>query len=95
MEQIEIVNWSGIWLREERARVGVRLADGRDALLSAFWTATGDGVEPHFGYSLVIGGEDFTDDFIIPVELEKALSKKMASAAGNRASVSLKDLQLF
>jgi len=52
MHEVEIVRWSGLWRKDDTIRVGVRLADGRDALLTAFW---GSGEEERaVEYGLVI-----------------------------------------
>jgi hypothetical protein len=93
MGDIEIIKWSGIWLRDDRAKVGVRLSDGRDALLSAFWGSP-EG-ENSLLYSLIINGKDFDDEFIIPLELEKELERRMVDSKSKPGSVSLKELRLF
>ncbi len=92
MHEVEIVRWSGLWRKDDTIRVGVRLADGRDALLTAFW---GSGEEERaVEYGLVINGEDYTDDFIIPAELERVIEQRLTGKRGD-GSVSLKDLHLF
>jgi hypothetical protein len=93
MGEIEIIRWSGIWLRDGRAKVGVRLSDGRDALLTAFWgSPEGDS---SLVYSLIINGQDFDDEFIIPLDLEKELERRMVDCQPRVGSVSLKELRLF
>ncbi len=92
MQEVEIVRWSGLWRKDDTVRVGVRLADGRDALLTAFRGAE-DG-EPVVQYGLVINGEDYTEDFVIPAELERRLEQRLMGRRGD-GSVSLKDLKLF
>jgi hypothetical protein len=93
MGEVEIIKWSGIWIRDGRAKVGVRLSDGRDALLAAFWgTSEGQGV---LIYSLIINGQDFDEEFIIPLDLEKELERRMVDCQPKPGSVSLKELRLF
>jgi hypothetical protein len=93
MEQdVEILRWSGIWKNGGEVRVGVRLVDGRDALLVAF--AGQGGAEMKVHYSLIIQGVDHDADFIIPTDLEKRVEEKLFGTGGP-GSRSLKDLKLF
>lgn len=91
-QEIEILRWSGIWKNGGEVRVGVRLVDGRDALLVAF--AGQGGAERIVHYSLIIQGEDHNADFIIPTDLEKRVEDKLFGAGGP-GSRTLKDLKLF
>jgi hypothetical protein len=94
MEQdIEIIRWSGIWRNGSEVRVGVRLSDGRDALLVAFLGQGEDTTSIH--YSLVIQGQDHDADFIIPTALEQRVEEKLAGAGQAWGARSLKDLKLF
>lgn len=93
MEEVEIIRWSGIWRVGEEARVGVRLADGRDALLVAF--LAGEGTQSLIRYSLVIQGQDHQDDFIIPADLEKKVEDRLFRDHRKPGSRTLKDLKLF
>jgi hypothetical protein len=92
MNEVEIVRWSGLWRKGETVRVGIRLADGRDALLTAFWGNRAG--EPAIEYGLVISGVDYTEDFIIPADLERAIEQRLTGKRGD-GSVTLKDLHLF
>jgi hypothetical protein len=92
-DDVEILRWSGIWLNGSEVRVGVRLTDGRDALLVAF-----SGREPgekNIHYSLVIQGSDHESDFIIPSELEQKVEEKLFNNSRPLGSRTLKDLKLF
>ncbi len=92
--EAEIIRWSGIWRNGHEVRVGVRLADSRDALLVAYRGHEGDASD--IQYSLVIQGQDHDADFIIPTALEKLVEEKLLSAGQQAKSVrSLKDLKLF
>ncbi len=91
-EEVEILRWSGIWRNGGEVRVGVRLVDGRDALLVAY--AGQGGTEMKVHYSLIIQGSDHEADFIIPTELEKRVEEKLLGKSGS-GSCSLKDLKLF
>ncbi len=91
--EVEIIRWSGIWRQGPEVRVGVRLADGRDALLVAFLGHEGEKAGAH--YSLVIQGIDHQADFIIPAELEKKVEEKLFHDRRTPGSRTLKDLKLF
>jgi len=91
--EVEIIRWSGIWRTGPEVRVGVRLADGRDALLVAF--AGSSAGEMHVRYSLVIQGVDHSSEFIIPADLEKKVEDKLFGDKRTIGSRSLKDLKLF
>jgi hypothetical protein len=90
---VEILRWSGIWKNENEVRVGVRLKDGRDALLSAH--ALRESGEQMVNYSLVIQGTDHESDFVIPAELEQKIKSKLFGERRTPGSRTLKDLQLF
>lgn len=93
IEEIEILRWSGIWKNGHEVRVGVRLADGRDALLVAY--AGHEAAKNRVNYSLVIQGNDHEADFIIPAELENRVENKLFGDSRTLGSRSLKDLKLF
>lgn len=90
---VEILRWSGIWLNGSEVRVGVRLVDGRDALLVAF--SGRESGEKTIHYSLVIQGSDHESDFIIPAELEQKVEEKLFGYNRTIGSRTLKDLKLF
>lgn len=90
---VEIIRWSGIWRQGDEVRVGVRLADGRDALLVAFTREEDGGNDVH--YALIIQGKDHPYDFIIPTDLESKMKDKLFRDIRNPGSRSLKDLKLF
>ena len=90
---VEILRWSGIWLRDGEVRVGVRLVDGRDALLTAY--AGREAAEGKVHYALVIQGSDHDSDFIIPAELERKVEEKLFGYKRTPGSRTLKDLRLF
>jgi hypothetical protein len=92
-QDVEIIRWSGIWRNGPEVRVGVRLADGRDALLVAFMGS--ESTEPKVHYSLVIQGADHEADFIIPAGLEQRVEEKLVGATRAPGSCTLKDLKLF
>lgn len=91
---VEIIRWSGIWRQGNEVRVGVRLADGRDALLVAFPGEPQTGT-PDVNYALVIQGQDHQSDFIIPTELEAKMKEKLFRERRTLGSRTLKDLKLF
>ncbi len=93
MEDIEILRWSGLWKNGSEVRVGVRLKDGRDALLVGF--AGGGAGDKKVNYSLVIQGTDHEADFIIPAELEQKVEDKLFGNSRTIGSRTLKDLKLF
>jgi hypothetical protein len=90
---VEILRWSGIWKNGNEARVGVRLKDGRDALLVAY--ASHEVSEKHIRYTLIIQGTDHDSDFVIPAELEQKIENKLFGEGRTPGSRTLKDLQLF
>ena len=92
-QDVEIIRWSGIWRNGPEVRVGVRLSDGRDALLVAF--LGNEGSEHAIHYSLVIQGVDHEADFIIPAGLEQRVEEKLLVKKPDFGSRSLKDLKLF
>jgi hypothetical protein len=92
-EDIEILRWSGLWKNGSEVRVGVRLEDGRDALLVAF--AARESGEHRVNYSLVIQGTDHEADFVIPAELEQKIENKLFGDSRTIGSRTLKDLKLF
>lgn len=92
MQEVEIARWSGIWRHGAEVRVGVRLVDGRDALLVAF---AGHEGEHHVHYTLLIQGVDHNSVFVIPSELEKKINEKLFRNQRVIGSRSLKDLKLF
>ncbi len=92
-QDVEIIRWSGIWRNGLEVRVGVRLSDGRDALLVAFMGS--EASEPKVHYSLVIQGVDHEADFIIPAGLEQRVEEKLVGVKRSPGSCSLKDLKLF
>lgn len=92
-QDVEIIRWSGIWRKGDEVRVGVRLADGRDALLVAFLGR--EAAEPAVHYTLVIQGVDYEADFIIPADLEKRVESKLLDRTPAPKCRSLKDLKLF
>ena len=91
-QDVEILRWSGIWRNGGEVRVGVRLVDGRDALLVAY--AAQGGTEMKVHYSLIIQGADHEADFIIPTELEQRVEGKLFGDKGP-GTCTLKDLKLF
>ena len=91
--EVEIVRWAGIWKVGKEVRVGVRLADGRDALLVAFLGE--EAPEATVRYSLVIQGEDHLEEFIIPAELERKVEERLFQNQYKPGSRTLKDLRLF
>ena len=93
MKDVEILRWSGLWKNGSEVRVGVRLEDGRDALLVAF--VGNESGEQKVDYSLVIQGSDHESDFIIPAELEQKVEDKLFGNSRTIGSRSLKDLKLF
>ncbi len=93
IEDIEILRWSGLWKNGSEVRVGVRLVDGRDALLVGF--AGNESGEQKVNYSLVIQGSDHEADFIIPAELEQKVEGKLFGDPRTIGSRTLKDLKLF
>ncbi len=93
IEDIEILRWSGLWKNGSEVRVGVRLADGRDALLVGFTGS--DSGDKKVNYSLVIQGSDYEADFIIPAELEQKVEDKLFGNSRTIGSRTLKDLKLF
>ena len=93
IEDIEILRWSGLWKNGSEVRVGVRLEDGRDALLVAF--AARESGEHRVNYSLVIQGKDHEADFVIPAELEQKIENKLFGDSRTIGSRTLKDLKLF
>ncbi len=93
MNDVEISHWSGIWIKEQTVRVGVRLTDGRDALLKAF--ESGDHRDGTILYQLLIKGEEHHEEFLIPADLEAAIRTRLDVAHGAKRSVSLRDLRLF
>ena len=92
-QNIEITRWSGIWRNGKEVRVGVRLSDNRDALLVGFLASDSGDAKVH--YSLVIQGEDYDSDFIIPAELEQRVEEKLLGTGRPAGSRTLKDLKLF
>jgi len=92
-QNIEIIRWSGIWKNGKEVRVGVRLSDNRDALLVGFLASDAGDAKVH--YSLVIQGEDYDADFIIPAELEQRVEEKLLGTGRPTGSRTLKDLKLF
>jgi hypothetical protein len=92
-QDIEIIRWSGIWRNGPEVRVGVRISDGRDALLVGFLARDAGDAKVH--YSLVIQGEDHDADFIIPAELEQRVEEKLLGTGRAVGSRTLKDLKLF
>jgi len=92
-QDVEILRWSGIWRNGHEVRVGVRLSDGRDALLVAFLGHEAN--EPKVHYSLVIQGVDHEADFIIPAGLEQRVEAKLSGKSQFEGSRTLKDLKLF
>lgn len=93
IEDVEILRWSGLWKNGSEVRVGVRLKDGRDALLVGF--VGGDSGDKNVSYSLVIQGSDHEADFIIPAELEQKVDDKLFGSSITPGSRTLKDLKLF
>ncbi len=93
IEDVEILRWSGLWKNGSEVRVGVRVEDGRDALLVAY-AASGSG-ENRVNYSLVIQGADHEADFVIPAELEQKVENKLFGDPRTIGSRTLKDLKLF
>ena len=92
-QDTEIMRWSGLWRNGTEVRVGVRLSDGRDALLVGFLGSDAGDTKVH--YSLVIQGEDHDADFIIPAELEQRVEDKLLGSNRTPGSRTLKDLKLF
>jgi hypothetical protein len=92
-QEVEILRWSGIWLNGSEVRVGVRLVDGRDALLVAF--PGRESAENKIHYSLIIQGSDHESDFVIPTELEHKVEEKLFRYSRTVGSRTLKDLKLF
>jgi hypothetical protein len=92
-QDIEITRWSGLWRNGSEVRVGVRLSDGRDALLVGFLAR--DAGDSKVQYSLVIQGQDHDSDFIIPAELEQRVEEKLLGDGRPAGSRTLKGLKLF
>ena len=93
MNEVEISHWSGIWIKDRTIRVGVRLTDGRDALLKAF--ESGGERDGAVVYQLLIKGDEHHDEFLIPSDLESAIRARLELERGTKRSVSLRDLKLF
>ncbi|MDA3798620.1 MAG: hypothetical protein PF692_06025 [Kiritimatiellae bacterium] len=90
MEKAKITRWSGIWNKNGRWRVGVRLDDGRDALLFADVIESGKG----FGlrYELLIQGETLEINPDVPDDLHKEISSKVV-AKPSKSCRSLKNIR--
>jgi len=93
VNEVEISHWSGLWVKERTVQVGVRLTDGRDALLKAF--ESGGERDGTIIYQLLIKGDEHHDEFLIPSDLEAAIRARLELARGVKRSVSLRDLKLF
>jgi hypothetical protein len=90
MEKAKITRWSGVWNKGGRWRVGVRLADGRDALLFADIVDSSKGVG--IRYELLIQGEEVESDPEIPDALHKEISAKVI-AKPSKSCRSLKNIR--
>ncbi len=92
MENLQITKWSGIWNKNGRWRVGVRLSDGRDGLLFADIVDSPKGVG--IKYELLIQGEEVVSDPEIPDVLHKEISAKVVMKP-SKSCRSLKNIRFF